>query len=129
MTKRLSREELIDIAQKKYFGNVDKKNMQAVLANFNPDAVFTIQSHFTVHEGRDEGIRKMFEGLFEYDTILHADFETIADVEGQAVSSRFRVELDKGSEHTTLMNVNHWYLKDGKFQRVFVWMSGENVLV
>lgn len=129
MTVKLDREDLVDIAQNKYFGNVDRKRLQDVLACFNEDAVFTIQSHFTVHNGRDDGIRKMFEGLFEYDTVLHTDFETIADPTGQSVSARFRVELDKDGKHTTLMNVNHWYLENGKFQRVYVWMSGENVLV
>ena len=130
MAKPYSRQYYVDMAQKHYFGNVDAKNLQAVLDCFNQDAVFTIQSSFTVHEGRDTGIKRMFERLFENHTnILHTDFGTIADVEGESVSSRFRAELDhKDGSHTTLMNVNHWYLKHGKFQRVFVWMSGENVL-
>ena len=130
MGKRLTRNELIDLAENQYFGNVDKKDVQAVLDCFNRDAVFTIQSSFTVHNERDTGIRGMFERLFEnHSTILHGDFGTIADEEGQCVSSRFRVELDHvDGSHVTLMNVNHWYLQDGKFQRVFVWMSGENVL-
>ena len=130
MSQRYSRKYYVDMAQKHYFGNVDAKDLQAVLDCFNPDAVFTIQSSFTVHQGRDAGIKGMFERLFENHTkILHTDFETIADPEGESVSSRFRVELDQNNgNHTTLLNVNHWYLKNGKFQRVFVWMSGENVL-
>lgn len=130
MSQKLNREQLIDMAQKQYFANVDKKDLQAVTRCFNEDAVFTIQSSFTVHEGREDGIKGMFERLFEnHSSILHSDFETIADPEGQSVSSRFRVELNHvDGSHVTLMNVNHWYLKDGKFQRVFVWMSGENVL-
>ena len=130
MSKKLTREQLIDMVQKQYFANVDKKDLPAVTGCFNEDAVFTIQSSFTVHEGRDDGIKGMFERLFEnHSSILHDDFETIADPEGQSVSSRFRVELNNvDGNHVTLMNVNHWYLKDGKFQRVFVWMSGENVL-
>jgi len=123
------REWYVELAEKRYFGNVDLKNLQAVLDCFNEDAVFTIQSSHTVHRGRDTGIRGMFERLFHYRTILHTDFETIVDVEAESVSSRFHVELDPPSgPHITLMNVNHWYLKDGKFQRVYVWMSGENVL-
>ena len=130
MSDKLTRDQLIDMAQNQYFGNVDKKDLQAVLDCFNPDAVFTIQSSFTVHTGRDAGISGMFERLFEnHATILHTDFESIADEEGQRVSTRFRVELDPvDGSHVSLMNVNHWYLENGKFQRVFVWMSGENVL-
>ncbi len=126
---RLDRAQLIDLAENRYFANVDEKNLAAVLDCFHPDAVVTVQSHFTEHAGRDDGIRKMFESLFEYDLVLHTDFETIADAEGQAVSSRFRVELEKDGAHTTLMNVNHWYVVDGRFQRVYIWMSGDNVLV
>lgn len=130
MSQKLSREELVGMAQNRYFGNVDKKDLRAVLDCFNEDAVFTIQSSFTVHESRETGIKGMFERLFEnHSSILHSDFETIADPEAQSVSSRFRVELDHvDGSHVTLLNVNHWYLRDGKFQRVFVWMSGENVL-
>lgn len=130
MSEGHSRQYLIDLAQKRYFGNVDAKNLDAVLACFNEDAVFTVQSSFTVHTGRDTGIKSMFERLFDtYARILHTDFEVIADSAGQSVSARFRVELDhRNGSHTKLMNVNQWYLVNGKFQRVFVWMSGENVL-
>ena len=62
----------------RYFGSVDKKNLQAVLDCFNEDAVFTIQSHLTVHKGRDAGIREMFVKLFEYKSIVHTDFENIS---------------------------------------------------
>lgn len=125
----LSRDELVALAVDRYFANVDKKDLGAVLDCFNENAVFTIQSHGVVHRGRDTQIRQMFETLFEYDKILHTDFESIADPATQAISSRFRVELDKGSEHATLMNVNHWYARHRRFERVFVWMSGENVLL
>jgi ketosteroid isomerase-like protein len=129
MKAPLTRQQLVDLAVRQYFGNVDAKDLRAVLDCFNEDAVFTIQSSSTVHAGRDTGIKGMFERLFEYRNILHTDFETITDPETQSVSARFRVELeDAAGQHTTLMNVNHWYLKDGKFQRVYVWMSGENVL-
>lgn len=129
MSGKHPREWYVDLAVNKYFANVDKKNLQAVLDCFNPDAVFTIQSHFSVHTGRDTGIRKMFEELFQYKTILHTDFEHIVDVENKSISSRFRVELDPVSgPRVHLLNVNHWYVRNGKFQRVYVWMSGENVL-
>ncbi|MBZ5702553.1 MAG: nuclear transport factor 2 family protein [Acidobacteriia bacterium] len=129
MAMKHAREWYVELAVKKYFANVDRKNLQGVLDCFNEDAVFTIQSHFSVHTGRDTGIRKMFEELFQYRTILHTDFENIVDVESEAISSRFRVELDPVSgPHVHLMNVNHWYVKNDKFQRVYVWMSGENVL-
>src|SRR5258708_39225523 len=114
------REWYVELAEKRYFGNVDKKNLQGVLDCFNEDAIFTIQSSYTVHSGRETGILAMFERLFEYKTILHADFETIVDLEKESVSARFRVELDPVSgPHIRLRNVNPCYLRSGKFERVY----------
>ena len=48
----LSRTELEDLAIHKYFGNVDQKNLDAVLDCFQDTAVFTVQTAFTVHEGQ-----------------------------------------------------------------------------
>jgi hypothetical protein len=53
-----------DMVVSKYFGRVDHKDLGAVLRTFAPGAVFTIQSAFTTYEGRDTGIKKMFENLF-----------------------------------------------------------------
>jgi hypothetical protein len=55
----------------------------------------------------------------------------VVDVESNASSSQFNVELtDPGGKLTKLSNCNFFYLDDaGKFKRVFVYMSGPNVLV
>jgi hypothetical protein len=91
-----------------------------------------IRSPCATHEGRDTGIRKMFENLFEnYKIILHKDFTHVVDVESNACSAQFNVELtDPAGKLTKLSNCNFFYLDDaGKFKRVFVYMSGPNVLV
>jgi SnoaL-like domain len=122
----------VDMVENKYFGKVDRKDMVAVLDTFNPDAVFTIQSAFTTHSGRDAGIRQMFANLFEnYKVIVHKDFAHVVDVERNACAAQFNVELiDPAGNLTKLSNCNFFYLDEaGKFKRVFVYMSGENVLV
>jgi hypothetical protein len=116
----------------RYFGKVDRKDLGGVLRTFTPGAVFSIQSAFTRHEGRDTGIRKMFENLFEnYNIIVHKDFTHVVDVENNACSAQFNVELtDPAGKLTRLSNCNFFYLDDAdKFKRVFVYMSGPNVLV
>lgn len=115
-----------------YFGRVDHKDLGAVLRTFAPDAVFTIQSAFTTHAGRDTGIKKMFENLFEnYKVIVHKDFVHVVDPENNACSAQFNVELaDPAGNLTKLSNCNFFYLDEhGKFKRVFVYMSGPNVLI
>ncbi len=121
-----------DMVENRYFGKVDRKDMAAVLDTFNPDAVFTIQSAFATHEGRDTGIRQMFANLFQnYKVIVHKDFTHVIDVEGNACAAQFNVELvDPAGNLTKLSNCNFFYLDDaGKFRRVLVYMSGPNVLV
>lgn len=128
-----AREYYEDMVERRYFAKVDAKDLEGVLECFREDAVFTIQSSFTVHEGRDSGIRQMFENLFgAYERrIVHRDFSHVVDEEGNRCSARFEVELVDGEgNETRLSNCNFFYLdEDGKFERVYVWMSGENVLV
>ena len=126
---RLSREQLIDLATQKYFSNVDSKNMQAVLDCCHEDVAFTIQTDNLTHNGHI-GVRKMFDNLFNnFDEIWHGDFDVAADVETQTICARFNVYLkDPQGNETHLRNCNFWYVEDGKFRRVFVFMSGENVL-
>ena len=129
---KYAREYYVDIVEKRYFANVDAKNMQAVLDCFNPSAVFTIQSAFVTHEGRDTGVRRMFENLFTTyrRKIVHKNFRHIVDLENHCCASQFEVELiDPDGKDVKLSNCNFFYLKDGKFERVYVYMSGPNVLV
>lgn len=127
---KLTRDELIKMATMDYFANVDKKNMDGVLANFHENATFTIPTDPIVHEGRDQGIRAMFQNLFDsYVDVWHGDFECTVDEDAQSISARFNVYLktEDGTE-IKLTNCNFWYVEDGKFSRVFVFMSGPNVL-
>jgi ketosteroid isomerase-like protein len=132
-TNLRQRDYYVDMVEEKYFASVDRKDMEAVLDCFAEDAVFTIQSAFTTHEGRDTGIRQMFENLFAtYEQkIVHRDFKHVVDAENNRCAAQFEVELtDTEGNETYLSNCNFFYLdENGKFERVFVYMSGENVLV
>lgn len=125
-----NRQHYIDLVEACYFGNVDDKHLQPVLDCFHPDALLTVQTAPITHEGRDQGIREMFETLFSsYETIWHGDFTHTVDVEGQRIASRFTVRLkDFEGNDIELYNSNFWYCRDGRFKRVYVFMSSENVL-
>ena len=127
---KLTRDELIEKATMSYFANVDRKDLNSVLANFHENATLTVPTDPIVHEGRDQGIREMFETLFaSYAEIWHGDFECTPDAETQSIAARFNVYLKSDDGQVTkLSNCNFWYLEDGKFSRVFVYMSGPNVL-
>lgn len=122
---------LIDIVEYKYFRSVDEKNLEAVLECFNEDAVFTIMTSQTVYHGRDSEIKKMFENLFDnFHKTTHKHFHHVVDHETHRISSQFTVDfVDKEGGEFSYTNCNFWYLEGGLFQRVYVYMSDENVLV
>ncbi len=122
---------LVDVVER-YFDAVDKLDLEAVLSLFNEDAVVTIQSAHAVHEGRDDGLRTMYEELFAtYRTHMrHVHFRHVADPENNRIASQFEVELTDGDGNETfLTNCNFFYLENGRFSRVYIYMSdGVNVL-
>ncbi len=126
----LSRAELIEFATKTYFGNVDAKNMDAALDCFHDEALFCVQTSFTRHSGK-AAIKRMFEEFFgAYETIIHRGFNCTVDEANGRITASFVAELiDADGNVTLLNNTNFWRMRDGKFQEVYVYMSGENVLV
>ncbi|KWV94610.1 nuclear transport factor 2 family protein [Erythrobacter sp. AP23] len=130
----LSRAELIELATRTYFGNVDAKNMAATLDCFHDEALFCVQTAWTRHAGKAE-IRRMFEDFFAaYETIVHKDFTCTVDEKNGRIAASFEAVLtaEDGSV-TRLFNTNFWRVRPGpdgaKFQEVYVYMSGENPLV
>ncbi len=126
----LNEQQLIDLAINQYFGNVDKKDLDAVLDCFHDNAMLTVQTVFTIHEGK-QNIGRMFKDFFDsYDVIIHRDFTyTVDEVNGRIVAS-FVAELKDNDDNTSyLHNTNFWRIRDNKFQEVYVYMSGENPLV
>jgi ketosteroid isomerase-like protein len=120
----------VDIVTKRYFQGVDNYDMDLILDCFHDDAVLTEMTSSTVHDGKEQ-IKEMFVGLFDAHTrIWHGNFVHTVDVQEHAICSQFSVEVtgkDSG-ELNRYENCNRFYLKDGKFTRVHVYMSGENLL-
>jgi hypothetical protein len=123
-------EYFVDIVTKRYFDGVDNKQMQQVLDCFHPDAVLHEMTSDTKHDGID-AIRTMFEGLFETNgRIWHGNFVHTVDPSANSVCSQFTVEIEPhevGSE-LVYQNCNRFYLQGDKFQNVYVYMSGDNLL-
>ncbi len=126
----LDREGLVDLALNKYFGNVDNKNLDALMDCFHENAMLTVQTSFTIHEGK-ENIQRMFRDFMDaYDTIIHKDFTCTVDENNGRIVANFIVELvDEEGNKSVLNNTNFWRIRGGKFQEVYVYMSGDNPLV
>ena len=120
----------VNIVTKRYFEGVDTYNMDLILDCFHNDAVLKEMTSNTVHDGIDQ-IKEMFVGLFDaHSRIWHGNFVHTADVEEHSVCTQFSVEVTskETGELKRYENCNRFYLEDGKFKRVFVYMSGENLL-
>ena len=126
----LARAELIDLATRKYFASVDAKDIEATLACFHDEALFCVQTAFTRHSGKAE-LRRMFEDFFgAYKAIVHKDFTCTVDEANGRIAACFEAVLTgHDGSVTRLNNTNFWRIRDGKFQEIYVYMSGENPLV
>ena len=126
----LNRAGLEQLAIHDYFGNVDRKNLEAVLDCFHDNAMITVQTAFTTHVGREE-IRRMFvDFMGAYKTIIHRDFTCTIDEKNGRIAASFVAELEnEDGSRTTLHNTNFWRIRGDRFQEVYIYMSGENPLV
>lgn len=126
----LDREGLIELAISKYFASVDRKDLDAVLDCFHDNAMITTQTSFTTHVG-EENIRRMFSDFMSaFDVIVHRDFTCTVDADNGRIAASFVAELtDSEGRKTYLENTNFWRIRDDKFQEIYIYMSGENVLV
>jgi hypothetical protein len=120
----------IDIVTKQYFDGVDCKNIEQVLQCFTDDAVLTEVTSDTVHIGRNAGIKSMFVRLFaDYEAIWHGNFVHTADPATNSICSQFTVLITpNGADQLRYENANRFYLRGDHFHRVYVYMSGTNLL-
>ena len=123
--------DYIDLVTKRYFDGVDNKQLDRVLDCFTEDAILTEGTSNTVHSGRDTAIRAMFVKLFnDFASIWHGNFVHTADPQSNSVNSQFTVLITpNGDDELRYENCNRFYLKGDRFHRVYVYMSGDNLLI
>lgn len=126
----LGREQLVDLAIKRYFANVDAKNLDAAMECFHDEALFCVQSAFVRHSGKAE-IRRMLGDLMDnYETVVHRDFICTVDEKNGRIAASFEAVLTAADGTVTrLHNTNFWRVRGDKFQEVYVYMSGTNPLI
>ena len=95
----LDREGLIDLAIHKYFGNVDKKELASVLDCFHDNAMITVQTAFTVHDGKDNIERMFVDFMGAWKTIVHKDFTCTVDEKNGRITANFLAELEDEISH------------------------------
>ena len=112
-----------------YFLAVDQKDIDRVSTFFSAKSIFTIASYNVAYQGLDD-IVSMFERLNDrYDKIWHGNFEHLVCVDEGKVASQFDVKniMDNGAAQYK-KNANFFVIKNGRFEKVDVYMSGDNSL-
>lgn len=125
----MTEQELIGLAEG-YFAAVDRQDLEATLAFIAPDCVFRIETAQLDHLGRDDGIKRMFETFFaKWDKIWHGNFRHVADTANGRIATQFDARNSNDDGYAVdKHNCNFFTVKDGKFHRISVYMSGENTL-
>ena len=128
--KLLNKSELIELVENKYFANVDGKNLDDTVSCFSQNAILTIQTAQTTHNGHDE-IERMFNDFMSSTKVIyHGDFTHVVDEENQCIASQFLARNNYDDKPTVSMrNCNFFVIEDGVFKNVTIYMSDENPLV
>lgn len=133
----LTRAELIDLVEDRYFGNVTRGDVEAVAACFTADAEIIIR-----HGDAPTRLMKATPGPTETDmrefwrhlnANYHATFERFehfVDVDAQRCAATFVVTLAprSGSAYAargtlTLQNCNFFWLENGRIARMIVYYA------
>jgi len=131
MRSKYPYEYYVDIVTKRYFHGVDNGDLDLILGCFDEDSFLKEMTSDTLLQGRETGVRRMFTDLLaNNERIWHGNFVHTVDVEEESIASQFTVEIvprETGQE-LRYENCNRFYLEDGRFKEVYVYMSGENLL-
>lgn len=121
----LSKGELIDLIENRYFGCLDEARLDDTLACLAPDCVWRIYPAGLTLSGRDEEIRAAFEdALAKYPTMWHGNFAWIVDEPAQRVCATFDVRLvDTEGREMTMSNAKIFRVVDGRFTELDLYFS------
>lgn len=111
----------------RYFAAVDAEDWGTIRALLTPACVFRVETHGIELHGHAQ-IETMFRNLWSsHNAVSHHTFRYIC--EGARVSVQFQVEnteLDGSVTHKS--NCNFFDVEGAQFNRVSVYMAGENTL-
>ena len=121
--------EALAAAPQTYFDAVDAMDVDGVLAHFADDATLTVQTDHVTFDGAEE-IRRMFTDFFaSWDAMVHEITNLVVDDAERRAATEQRVTLTNGGTDTPMYNCNFFTINDdGRFDRVIIWMDGNNPL-
>ena len=131
MAKAISSDVRAELASvpRSYFAAVDRLDVGDVLSHFADDATLTVQTDGVTFTGADE-IRRMFVDFFaSWGAMVHEITNLVVDDDARRAATEQRVTLRSGGTDTPMYNCNFFTISDdGRFDRVIIWMDGNNPL-
>ena len=124
----MTNDELIALVTK-YFGSVDRGDLEGVLSTLSIDCKFSVETHGIELAGHGE-LRGMFERLWRnHAAMVHDQMKFVPDAAGGRIAAQFRVVNTEHDGSTTYKsNCNFFTVEHGRFSRVQVYMAGETTL-
>lgn len=126
---QLNRNQLVDLVLTQYFANIDRKDLDGILACFHDSALVTIQTSFALHEGK-ASVGRMFADLFaRHRRITHKNISCTVDAKNGRIAAHYIEELvANDGTRTVFDNTAFWRLRADRFQALFVYESGAQML-
>ncbi len=129
--RRLSREELIELVERRYFAAMDARKLDEVLSCLADTCAFTIYPAGDRASGRDGAIRELFETAYAtYPEMWHGNFEWVVDEAAQRIAGNFDVRLVKGDGETmTMRNGKFFQVRDGRLTNLNLYLSTSDDII
>jgi ketosteroid isomerase-like protein len=127
----LDRAGLTDLIENRYFGAMDRKDLDGTMSALHPDCVFSVFPSGDRFAGRDEAIRPMFRQAFvDYTSLWHGNFNWVVDEPQQIVAAWFDVRLDhRDGTVIEMSNGKFFHVKDGLLIRLDLYLSTSEAIV
>lgn len=127
----LTREQMIDAIEARYFAAMDRKDLAGTLAPLADDCIFTVYPAGTRLVGREAGIRDAFVQAFaDYETLWHGNFNWVVDEPQQRVAAWFDVRLVRPDGSALEMNNGKFFhFRDGLLNRLDLYLSTSETVV
>ncbi len=121
----LDREQLLDLAVKRYFGGLNDHNLEVVMETMAQDCVMWFPAAEFNYDGHEALRVHMEDFLGNFPTVDFHDFVNVVDVETQSVVSYFTVRLvDGDNTEVSMRNCNIFHCDaDGAFKEVMIYNS------
>lgn len=121
----LDRNELIDVAENRYFRALNNRDLETVMATMSQDCVMWFPAASFNYAGQHALRIHLEDFLANFPIVDFHDFVNVVDVETQSIVSYFTVRLvDDQNEEVAMRNCNIFHCDEkGVFKEIIIYNS------